>query len=179
MQNTLLLFILILFSTEVVAQEAIKPRPSPTSIVTMKYEDTYVKITYSQPHKRGRQIFGGLVPYNQVWRTGANEATEITTTGNLIINEQVLPAGTYSIFSIPEMHKWTVIISAQIGLWGAYNYNEKFDVMRIDAPVNSTRDNVVWEPFTIEFEQKNDEADLVMQWDQTRVNIPMKFITKH
>ncbi|MGK7391972.1 MAG: DUF2911 domain-containing protein [Candidatus Cyclobacteriaceae bacterium M2_1C_046] len=179
MQNKLLLIIFLLFSTEAFAQEAIKPRPSPTSIVTMKYEDTYVKITYSQPHRRGRQVFGSLVPYNQVWRTGANEATEMTTTGNLIIKDKVLPAGTYSIFTIPEEHKWTVIISAQVGLWGAYNYNEKFDVMRVDLPVLSTRNDVVWEPFTIEFEQKNDEADLVMLWDQTRVNIPIKFVTKH
>ena len=63
-----------LLQTPVFGQEAVKPRPSPTAIVTVKYEDTYVKVTYSQPHKRGREIFGKLVPYGQIWRTGANEA---------------------------------------------------------------------------------------------------------
>lgn len=179
MQSQFILLFLILFSIEVVAQEPIKQRPSPTAIVTMKYEDTYVKVTYSQPHKRGRQVFGSLVPYNQIWRTGANEATEITTTGNLLIKEQLLPSGTYSIFTIPQEEKWVVIISAQVGLWGAYNYNEKFDVMRVEIPVSKTPGNTVWEPFTIEFEQKNDQADLVMMWDQTKVNIPIKFVTKH
>lgn len=160
------------------AQEAIPPKPSPTAIVTMKFDETYVKITYSQPHKRGRQVFGSLVPYGQVWRTGANEATEITTTGDLKIKDQVLPAGTYSIFSIPEKDKWTIIFSSQVGLWGAYNYNQQLDVMRIEVPVKEITGNKVWEPFTIEFEQNNDTANMVMLWDQTRVEIPITFIHK-
>lgn len=180
MQKKLVLIFFILFgATYAFSQEAIKPRPSPAAIVTMKYEDTYVKITYSQPHKRGRQVFGSLVPFGQIWRTGANEATEITTTGNLLIKDKILPAGTYSIFTIPEQNSWTIIISAQVGLWGAYNYNDKFDVLRLDVPTSKTPGNVIWEPFTIEFEQKNDEADLIMQWDQTRVSVPLKFVTKH
>ena len=113
------------------AQEALKPRPSPLEMVTMKYEDVYIKITYGRPHKRGREIFGELLPFGEVWRTGANEC-------------------------------------------GAYNYNEKMDVVRFDVPVSTTSD--VYEPFTIEFEQKAQSAELVMMWDQTKVAIPIEFM---
>ena len=179
MIKALLAPVFVLFFVAAHAQEAIQPRPSPTAIVTMKYEDTYVKITYSQPHKRGRQVFGGLVPYGQIWRLGANEATELTTTGNLLINKKLLPSGTYSMFAIPQEDKWTLIISAQVGLWGAYNYNDKFDVMRFEVPVTKITGNTVWEPFTMEFEQNNEEADLVILWEQTRVEVPISFVTKN
>ncbi len=157
------------------AQESVKPRPSPTAIVTMKYEDTYMKVTYCQPHKRDREVFGKLVPYGQVWRTGANEATEITTTKDIIIGGKKLPKGTYSFFTIPQEKKWTVIINKGLGLWGAYNYNEKADVLRFDVPT-TTIEKVVYEPFTIDFQQKNESADMVMMWDKTKVIIPIEFI---
>src|SRR6478609_8610578 len=114
------------------AQEALPPRSSPLSVISMRYKDAYVKIVYSQPHKRGREIFGKLVPYGEVWRTGANEATEITLTRDLFINGTLLPAGTYSLFTIPANDKWTIIINKDLGLWGAYNYNIKQDVLRFD-----------------------------------------------
>src|SRR5688572_28697951 len=94
------------------AQEQVKARPSPLALATVKNKTTYVKITYSQPHNNGRAIFGSLVPYGQVWRTGANEATEITVTKDITINSVLLKAGTYSIFTIPEKEKWTIIINA-------------------------------------------------------------------
>ena len=108
------IFILLIFVcaiSDLAAQEALKPRLSPLEIVTVKYESTYVKITYGRPHKKGRTIFGGLVPYGEVWRTGANEATEITLTKDVIINKQRLKAGTYTIFTIPQKDKWKVIFN--------------------------------------------------------------------
>lgn len=170
-------FIISLLSTPFygIAQEAVTPRPSPTAIVTMKYEDTYVKVTYSQPHKRGRLIYGGLVPYGKVWRTGANEATEITLTGPVKFGTDTLKAGTYSIFTIPDKEIWTVIINSQLGQWGAYNYAEKSDVLRVEVYAQQIED-VVYEPFTILFEQNNNIAELVMLWDRTKVSIPIEFI---
>src|SRR5688572_31274397 len=100
-------------------QEAVKPRPSPLAIAAIRYKDAYIKVTYSQPLKRGREIFGKVVPFDQVWRTGANEATEITTTKNIQINGTLLKAGTYSLFTIPQKEKWTIIINSELGLWGA------------------------------------------------------------
>lgn len=156
------------------AQESVKPRPSPLTIVTAQYKDTYLKITYSQPHKKGRQVFGSLVPYNKVWRTGANEATEITITRDILINKFTLKAGTYSVFTIPEKDKWTIIINQDLGLWGSYNYNAKRDVTRFDVPVQNLA-NIVYEAFTIEMEQKNNVADLVLMWDKVKVVIPIQF----
>jgi len=157
------------------AQEPTTNRISPLSIISMQYKDAYVKITYSQPQKRGREIFGKLVPYGQVWRTGANEATEITLTRNLTINGTLLKAGTYSIFSIPDKEKWTIIINNDVGLWGAYNYNPKRDEMRFQVPTSSTSGEV-HEYFTMQFDQRNEIADLLIFWDRVKVSIPIKFI---
>lgn len=168
---------LLLFSTvnvHVFAQEAAKPRPSPLAVAAIRYKDAYIKITYSQPEKRGREVFGKLVPFNEVWRTGANEATEITTTKNIQINGTLLKAGTYSIFTIPQKDKWTIIINGEVGLWGAYNYNSKLDVMRFDVPATSS--DVVYESFTLQFNHRNEVADLLLYWDKTKVSISVKFI---
>jgi len=158
------------------AQTAIVPRPSPLAIVSTRHKDAYLKITYSQPHKKGREIFGKLVPYGKVWRTGANEATELTVTRNIQINGTLLPAGTYSVFTIPEKDKWTVILNSDLGMWGSYNYNESLDVMRFDVAVQPVEGDVVFEPFTIQLNQRNELADLLMMWDRTKISIPVKFI---
>jgi hypothetical protein len=155
-------------------QEALKQRPSPLSITSVKYKDCYLKITYSQPHKHSREIFGKLVPYGDVWRTGANEATEITATKNIELNSKLLKAGTYSIFTIPEKENWTIIINSELGLWGSYNYNPKLDVMRLEVPakINTTP----YEAFTINIRQINEKATLEFLWDDVRVDVPIKFI---
>ena len=155
-------------------QEAIKSRPSPLAILAIRYKDAYIKITYSQPQKRGREIFGKLVPYDQVWRTGANEATELTITKNIQINGTLLKAGTYSLFTIPQKDSWTIIINSEVGLWGAYNYNSKLDVMRFNIPPSTT--DTVYESFTMQFDHRNEVADLLLYWDRTKISIPIKFI---
>lgn len=166
-------FLVVLCSFNGFAQQAIKPRLSPLAVVSTRYKNTYMKITYSQPHKKGREIFGGLVPFGEVWRTGANEATEITITKDIFLNGVLLKAGTYSIFSIPDKIKWTIVINNELGLWGSYNYNEKLDVMRFDVPVQNLDE--VYEPFTIRIDQDNDKAELSMMWDRTKVSIPIRF----
>jgi hypothetical protein len=169
-----ILGILLLFSLAASAQEATPPRPSPAAIVSARYKDTYLKITYSQPHKRDRVVFGGLVPYDAVWRTGANEATEITITRDILINNTPLKAGTYSLFTIPGKESWTIIINTDLGLWGSYNYNQKMDVMRFTVS-SQLLQGVVFEPFTISIDQKNDKAEILLQWDSVLVRIPIQF----
>lgn len=168
------LLLVFCVATEAWTQEAVKARPSPLAISAIRYKESYIKITYSQPQKRGREIFGNLVPYDQVWRTGANEATEITTTKNIQINGTLLLAGTYSLFTIPKKDKWTVIVNRDVGLWGSYNYNSKLDVMRFDVPVTTT--DIVYESFTMQFDHRNEVADLLLYWDKTKISIPIKFI---
>lgn len=171
----LLLISFLLSCSSGVAQEAVMPRTSPLAVVSTRYKDTYLKIVYSQPHKRGRDVFGTLVPYGQVWRTGANEATEITLTRDIKINGLDLLAGTYSVFVIPEKEKWTILLNSDLGLWGGYNYNSKMDILKFDVPVSTLAD-VVYEPFTIWIDPKNDKTDLMMAWDKTKVTIPIQFL---
>lgn len=156
------------------AQDSMPVRTSPLALVTAKSKDTYLKITYGQPQKKGREIFGTLVPFGQVWRTGANEATEMTITRDITMNSILLKAGTYSIFTIPQNDHWTIIINSELGLWGSYNYNSKLDVFRFDVPVKTSEK--VYEAFTIAIDQRNELADLIMQWDSTKILIPIKFI---
>ena len=154
-------------------QESFATRISPLALAATRYKDAYLKITYSQPQKRDREIFGKLVPYDQVWRLGANEATEITLTRDMIINNVLVKAGTYSLFAIPKADKWTIILNTETGLWGAYNYNSKFDLFRFEVPVQ-TNDPVI-EAFTIALNQKNELADLLIMWDNIKLTIPLKF----
>ncbi len=170
-------FIAVLFSISIsFAQEAIKPRLSPLAIASAHYKKTYLKITYGQPQKNGREIFGQLIPFDKVWRTGANEATEIAITSDVKVNNIFVKAGTYSLFTIPNKEKWTIIFNSDLGLWGAYNYNPKMDVLRFDVPVRSTADNLVSESFTIRVDQKTDTAEIVLLWDKTQVSFPIQFI---
>ena len=99
------------------AQELLKLRPSPLAISAVRYQDHYVKVTYSQPQKKNRELFGHLVPYGKVWRTGANEATEITCTKDIQFQDIILKAGTYSLFNITEKEKLTIFINADVGIW--------------------------------------------------------------
>lgn len=152
-----------------------KERSSPLDMISMRYKESYVKITYSQPQKKGREIFGKLVPYGKEWSPGANEAAEITLTKDITMKGFLIKAGTYTLFTIPDKEKWTIIINKDVGLWGSYNYNPKEDLIRFDVPVQSTGD-LIYEPLTLKFDQRNDVANLLIMWDRTMVTIPIKFI---
>ncbi len=167
-------FITISFNSNTLAQETLKPLPSPSAVVTMKYENTYVKITYSRPHKRDRKLFGSLIPFGKVWRTGANEASEITVTKDILIGGKKLVAGTYTLFTIPNHDKWKIIINRELGQWGAFDYNAAHNVLTFEVPVQTM--TTIYEPFTIAFNQKETTTDLLLMWDKTKVSIPIKFL---
>ncbi|MDX1638013.1 MAG: DUF2911 domain-containing protein [Balneolaceae bacterium] len=152
-------------------------RKSPIAIAKVNHadSDTYVKIVYGQPYKRGRTIFGDLAPYGEVWRTGANEATELTTTRDILFAGNRLEAGTYALFTIPGEDEWTVILNSELGQWGAFEYNPDFDVLRVDVPAMSTEKTS--EAFIIQFDEvSGDSTAIGMRWDNTRVNIPIRFL---
>jgi hypothetical protein len=146
------------------------PAPSPACTLKQRVGLTDIEISYSRPGVKGRTIFGGLVPYGEVWRTGANEATKITFSTAVKLNGTDIPAGTYALFTIPGEDEWTIIINKDADQWGAFQYNEKDDVARfkttpipIDLPI---------ETFTIEFNGIRDEsARLNLVWDRTVVPI--------
>ncbi|MDR8391327.1 DUF2911 domain-containing protein [Aliifodinibius sp. S!AR15-10] len=176
---TVYLLVLISLTTIACQSESEDPttdrRKSPIAIAQVNHEGTYAKIVYGQPYKRGRVIFGDLVPYGEVWRTGANEATELTVTGDIMLAGERVEAGTYALFSIPNTETWTIILNSQLGQWGAFDYNADYDVMRVDVSATKMEDSA--EAFTIQFEEvENDSTNIVMRWDQTEVRIPVEFI---
>jgi len=114
-------------------QEDKSTRPSPPAEAHAKIGDVPVSINYSSPAVKERVIWGDLVPYGKVWRTGANEATVFETAGDLMINGQKLPAGKYGMFSIPGEKEWTIIFNSVWDQWGAYKYDPSKDVLRIKA----------------------------------------------
>ncbi|NJN25066.1 MAG: DUF2911 domain-containing protein [Cyclobacteriaceae bacterium] len=170
----LIIFILSLAAHHIYAQEAVKARLSPLELATVKYESTYIKVTYGRPHMKGREIFGELVPYGEVWRTGANEATEITFTNDVKINNKLLQAGTYTLFTIPEKDHWKVIFNPDLGQWGAYNYTPEKNILEIDAKVAET--DVSYEAFTMEFQLEGDKTNLLMMWENTKAWFTINFL---
>jgi hypothetical protein len=172
----LLPFLLLIFSLFPLVSEAQtlpEPRQSPIGLTRMMMDDTYVKVVYGRPHVRDREIFGALVPFGEVWRTGANEATEITTTRDIILGDQLLKAGTYSLFTIPGKDQWTVIVSHQLGLWGSYTYSPERDAFRINMPVETPASKV--NLFTMVLESKDDiTGTLTMEWEHSRIVVPIR-----
>ena len=148
-------------------------RKSPMAVAKYLSNDIYIKVVYGQPSKRGREIFGELEPYGKVWRTGANEATEITFTKDVKIAGKSLKAGTYTLFTIPNPDKWTVIINTELGQWGAYKYTKEKDLFSFDIPI--TKPQYRYEAFTIEFEETNSGVDMELLWDTIRIAIPLAF----
>lgn len=133
-----------------------------------------VRVTYSRPAKKGRKVFLKLVPFNEVWRTGANESTEIKFYQDVTIQGKTVKAGTYSLFTIPNATEWTIIISSDLDFWGAYSYNEANDVLRVKVPVKKSNEAI--EEFSIKFRKgKENEAIMMLGWDTTIVEVPISF----
>lgn len=151
---------------------------SPEEEVLFSQNDLTIKVFYNRPSKKGREIFGGLVPYDKVWRTGANEATTFETSKDLVIEGQTLNAGKYSLWTIPRENTWTVIFNSEHGQWGLNakgepNRNPELDVLKID--VQAVQQEQVFEQFTIAFGKTGEEAEMVLIWDKTLVSVPFTY----
>jgi hypothetical protein len=164
-------------------------RPSPMGMARTTLGDTYVSVVYSRPYKRGRDnIFGteesgALVPFGKIWRTGANEATQITVTGDVKIAGKDLPAGTYSLFTTPGPDEWTIHFNSALGLSGTARYNPETqkmepgyssdnDVLTVSATPRASDEEV--DQFTISFEPTGDaSAEMVLRWINTEVPVPV------
>ena len=149
------------------------PAASPNCTIKQHIGLTDIEITYSRPGIKGRSIFGGIVPFDKVWRTGANQATKITFSTPVKLNGTEIPAGTYALMTIPGKVEWTIIINKVAEQWGAYKYDDKQDVARVQAtPVHLDRP---LETLTIEFNKIHDDsADIDITWDRTEVPIKIE-----
>lgn len=143
-------------------------RPSPPAQAQCKFADgKTITVDYSSPRMKGRKIYGGLVPYGQVWRAGANEATTFVTGANVTISGKDVPAGSYTLFTIPAEDKWTLVVSKKTGEWGV-PYPEGQDLVRTDMKVSKTSGTV--ENFTIGFDQSGGKCILNLDWENTRAS---------
>lgn len=176
MRKTILYVIIILFAGltfKTYAQTPRIPESSSTQTIIQDFGLGKISITYSRPNVKGRVIFGGINPYGQVWRTGANAATTISFTENVIIEGHSVPAGSYSLFTIPDKDMWTVILNKTVKQWGAYSYKEADDFLRFQVkPVHRDEQR---ETFTIQFANATTKsADLHLAWDYTAVIIHLQ-----
>jgi Protein of unknown function (DUF2911) len=157
------------------AQDKAK-RPSPPASAQCKFSDgKTVKMDYSSPRindpktHQPRKIYGGLVPYGQIWRTGANEATTFVTDANLTVGGSDVPAGSYTIFTVPDADKWSLVISKKTGEWGTEYPGEKEDLARVPMSVSKTPAQV--ENFTISFDGKGSSCAMSLDWENTRASV--------
>ncbi|GMR13127.1 MAG: hypothetical protein BMS9Abin29_1327 [Gemmatimonadota bacterium] len=146
--------------------------PSPAATATATLGGARIEVAYSQPAKRGRDIWGGLVPYGEVWRTGANSATMFTTDTDLILNDMKLPAGSYTLWTTFTDSAQVLIVNRQTGQWGTA-YDESQDFGRVAMTIDHLRDVV--ERFTISFQEMEGGGVMHLEWDHTRFSVPIRF----
>lgn len=163
--------IIISLTALVYAQDKKPLSPPATASITFADGKT-ATINYAQPSMRGRKIFGGLVPYDKVWRTGANAATSLKTDANLNIGGTNVPAGSYTLYTLPGEHSWQLIINKQTGQWGT-KYDQSQDLARI--PMKVTQRPSALEMFTISFDKTGgDSAMLRLEWENTIASVDVK-----
>ncbi|TKC04985.1 DUF2911 domain-containing protein [Pedobacter frigoris] len=144
----------------------------PLNVAKSKDDSTpLIKVIYSRPSKKGREIFGVLEQYGKIWRLGANESTEIRFYKPAVIEGKKIKAGTYSLFAIPNKDKWVLIFNKQLDKWGAFTYNQQKDVMRVEVPVKALAKPQ--EILAITFIPAENGARLIIAWDSTQVELPI------
>jgi hypothetical protein len=168
---TLSLFaIATLASAQMSMAEDKSKRPSPPASAQCKFSDgKTVKIDYSSPRAKGRKIFGGIVPWGEIWRTGANESTTFVADANVMVGGKAVPAGNYTIFTVPKADAWSLVISKKTGEWGTDYPGETEDLVRVPMSVSKTAAPV--ENFLIAFDQAGGKCTLRMEWENTRASV--------
>jgi hypothetical protein len=152
------------------AQQDKSSRPSPPAKADCKFADgKSITVNYSSPRMKGRKIFGGLVPFGQVWRAGANEATTFVTDANFTVGGKDVPAGSYTLFTLPNQDSWKLIISKKTGEWGVPYPGEGDDFARIDMKVSQLPSPL--ENFTIAFDHSGAACTMRLDWESTRASI--------
>lgn len=171
MKNFLLACAVLLSSASFAQINA--PQPSPTATISQKVGLTDVEVTYSRPGMKGRKIFGDLVPFGSMWRLGANKATKISFSDDVMILGNEIPAGDYSLFAIPNENEWEIIVHKNLELWGTGDYKEEDDLVRFVVEAHNV--DAQWESMTIDFSDfTSTGAHLYIAWENTAVHIPIE-----
>ena len=169
----LLSSLFLILSVFAVAQKDKSQRPSPPAQAQCSFSDgKSITIDYSSPRAKGRKVFGDLVPYGEVWRTGANEATAFVTNTNLTVNGKAIPAGNYTIFTIPNQSKWTLIVNKKTGEWGIPYKYESDELLRTD--MTTAQNSSPLENFTISLDQSGSGCTMNISWENTKASVEFK-----
>jgi hypothetical protein len=161
------------FTTLAFSQDYSVPALSPRHKVEQQFSISKVSVDYGRPAVKGREIFGKLVPYNEVWRTGANSATKISFGQEVNFGGKNIPAGTYALFIIPNAQQWKLILNKDFQQWGAFGYNDKLNVAEVELPVQKLSSPMEW--FTIELNPTKDEQmEMTIEWENSKVVVPIK-----
>ncbi len=172
MKKILPIFIAFVLFTVAAAAQVKMPASSPTQTVKQDFGMGTIEIIYSRPNTKGRKVYGDLVPYNKLWRTGANAATKITFTDAVEAGGKKIDTGTYVLYTIPGFDMWEIILNKGVSNWGIDGYKEGQDVIRFKAVPQKMRTN--YETFTMEFANiKPESCDLQIMWEKTAVTIPI------
>ena len=155
------------------AQEYIVPAASPRQKVEQQFSMSKVTVDYGRPGVKGRKIFGELVPYNQVWRAGANSSTKITFGQAMNFGGKIVQPGTYGLFIVPTEKEWKVILNKDFQQWGAYTYDAKQDVVDVTVPVKKLAEKQEWFEITLDPTDEN-SGNLVIKWDMAEAEVPLK-----
>jgi len=169
-RGLILSFYLAAFATAATPSHA--QLASPTARAGCKFPDgKTITVNYSSPRMRGRKIFGDLVPFGEVWRAGADDATSFVTNADVMVGGKTVPAGRYTIFTLPTSAKWTLIVSKQTGEWGIPYPGEKYDFARAEMKISRLASRV--ENFTISFDSAGSSCTMKLDWETTRASIEM------
>jgi hypothetical protein len=167
----IILLVSALIATYFVVNRFLTKTHSPAATAHHEKNGLEITVEYCRPYKKNRAIFGGLVPYNKVWRTGANEATLIKFNKDVVLAGKKISAGTYSLWTIPSEKDWTIIINQQIGQWGT-EYDQSKDLVRSQVLKSSLQQNL--EMLIIDFTDDSESTNMLIKWDNTQVAIPIK-----
>jgi len=176
MRTIIMLFAFVMLTQFFYSQDFKDLDKSPMDAIIVRDDNNapLLRVIYSRPKKRGREIFGGLVPFNKIWRTGANESTEITFYQPMCLGDHHIEKGTYTLYTIPQKKQWTIIINKLVNTWGTFNYDKDLDEVRFDVETNSTPSTI--EVLSMKFKQVDEGADLIIGWEKTFVEVPFRFV---
>lgn len=172
--SCLFTFVMLLSIGSAKAQDFKDLDESPHDIVYFranKIAPPSIKVLYGRPMKKGRDLFEEVIPYGRVWRVGANEATEVVFYKDVLFGETEVKAGTYVLYAIPNEKEWTLILSSKTDVWGTHEYDQKYDVARVQAKVSRAE---FIEAFSIAFKEKGKNINMVLGWDTARVTAPIR-----
>lgn len=172
MRHKLLSFVLLVMVQHAFSQKLELPATSSAQKIEQQLGTSKITVNYARPSVKGRKIFGGLVPYGQVWRTGANKVTDIAFDKPVSLDGHLVPAGKYGLVTVPGKDRWTIILTSQADIWGVYEYDRSKDVLRFDVPVRKAKQ--AQETLTLSFEDVSPfKATFRMAWEKTLVEFPI------